>query len=100
MRERDVEMYLVNEVRAIGGRAYKLSCPGTNGMPDRMVCLPGGKIVFVELKAPGKQARAIQRARQKALRDMGFAVFGAVDRRAMVDAVIDYCRGLIGGGMK
>ena len=100
MRERDVEQYLVSEVRAIGGRAYKLACPGTNGMPDRMVCLPGGRIVFVELKAPGKQARALQRARQKALRDMGFTVFGAVDRPAMVDAIIDYCRELMGGGKK
>ncbi len=43
-------------------------------MPDRIVLLPQGKIVFVELKAPGKEPRPIQKYRIKELTALGFRV--------------------------
>ena len=58
MRERDVERYLRERVKQLGGRAYKFVSPGNNGVPDRIVMLPGGKLFFVELKAPGKETTA------------------------------------------
>ena len=51
MLERDIEKVLVREVRKLGGRAYKWVSPGNDGVPDRIVILPGMRPVFVELKA-------------------------------------------------
>lgn len=72
--EKDIETYLRDEVKAIGGRAYKFVSPGNSGVPDRMVCLPGGRIAFVELKAPGKKPTAMQERQHNLLRSLGFYV--------------------------
>ena len=53
----------------------KLVSPGTDGMPDRMILLPGGRIGFVEVKAPGKKPRPLQVKRHGQLRALGFPVF-------------------------
>lgn len=74
MKEKHLENRLKKSVEAIGGICWKLVCPGTTGVPDR-ICLKAGRIVFVELKAPGKKPRAIQNRRIKQLRDQGFTVF-------------------------
>lgn len=55
MRESTIEAYLRDRVKELGGKAYKFVSPGNDGVPDRLVCLPGGRAVFVELKAPGKK---------------------------------------------
>ncbi len=51
--ERDVERRLVTLVRRAGGWAPKWVSPGTLGVPDRIVFLPGGRVLFVEVKRPG-----------------------------------------------
>ena len=66
MREKQIERKLANAVKARGGMCPKLVSPGTDGMPDRLVLLPGAHIGFVEVKAPGKEPRP--------LRDLGFHV--------------------------
>jgi len=53
--ESQVEAALVRRVKQLGGTAEKFTSPGRRSVPDRLVTLPGGRIVFVELKAPGKQ---------------------------------------------
>jgi len=63
MREKTIEQHLVKAVKNSGGIAPKLVSPGFDGMPDRLVLLPGGKIGFVEVKAPGKEPRPLQVAR-------------------------------------
>ncbi len=50
--EKDIEKALVNMVRRHGGLCLKWVCPGWAGVPDRIVLLPGGRVVFVELKRP------------------------------------------------
>lgn len=60
MRERAIEQYLVAEVAARGGEARKLRWVGRNNAPDRLVLLPGGRLLFVEVKAPGKVATPAQ----------------------------------------
>ena len=65
MRENEVEKQFVVAVRAVGGQALKFTSQTMNGVPDRLVLLIGGKCAFVELKAPGKQMRILQRKRRQ-----------------------------------
>lgn len=74
MRETSVENYLKTEVAKLGGRCKKFVSPGSRGEPDQIVLLPGGRIWFVELKAPGKTERPQQAKRHKELRALGFTV--------------------------
>ena len=75
MREKSIEKQLVTAVKVRGGICPKLVSPGINGMPDRMVLLPGCRIGFVEVKAPGKTPRPLQTNRHRMLRKLGFPVF-------------------------
>jgi hypothetical protein len=61
VRERTIEQYLTQRVRAAGGIAYKFSSPGRGGVADRIVCLPNGQTWFVELKAPGGRLSPLQK---------------------------------------
>lgn len=74
IRESTIENHLIKQVKAAGGTAYKFVSPGRCGVPDRLVLLPGGRIVFVECKAPGEQPRADQVREHNRLRALGFDV--------------------------
>ena len=56
-------------------------------MPDRLVCLPGGQAVFVELKAPGKAPRPIQIHQIGLLKKLGFRV-EVIDSKEQVDEFV------------
>ena len=71
MREKDIEKILVNEVKKLGGRAYKWTSPGNDGVPDRIVIFPGNTPVFVELKADNGKLSALQKVQIKRLQDLG-----------------------------
>lgn len=88
MRESDVEKAFVDAVRAAGGQAMKFTSQTMNGVPDRLVLLLGGKCAFVELKAPGKQMRLLQRKRRQQLQSLGFPVF-CVDRLEQIQPAIE-----------
>lgn len=75
MREKGIEQKLVKEVKTEGGIAPKFVSPGYDGMPDRLVILPGGRMAFVEVKAPGKRPRPLQISRHKMLKHLGCKVF-------------------------
>ncbi len=87
MREKHVEQKLVMATKAMGGIAPKFISPGFDGMPDRLVLLPGGRMFFAELKAPGKKARPLQMARHRLLRRLGFKVF-VIDGIEQIDEVL------------
>ncbi|WMJ79554.1 VRR-NUC domain-containing protein [Clostridium sp. MB40-C1] len=74
MEESRIEKRLKKQIELLGGKALKFVSPGMSGVPDRIVLLPQGKIIFVELKAPGKKLRALQEYRAKELRNLGFRV--------------------------
>lgn len=74
MREKDIEKILVNGVKDVGGRAYKWVSPGNNGVPDRIVILPEGRIVFVELKTESGTLSSLQQVQIKRLRELGQTV--------------------------
>ena len=75
-------------VKKMGGRAVKFMSPGFDGMPDRLVLLPGGKCGFVEVKAPGKKPRALQQVRHEMLRALGFKVY-VLDAREQIEEIIN-----------
>ena len=75
LRERDIEQKLVKAVKTAGGICPKLVSLGTDGMPDRIMLLPEGRIGFAEVKAPGKKPRPLQVKRHEQLRSLGFPVF-------------------------
>ena len=88
MREYVVENEFVKAVRKAGGVAYKLTSQTTNGLPDRMVLFFPGKVVFVELKAPGKQMRPLQVKRRYQLQKLGFPVL-CIDRFSQIQPAIE-----------
>ncbi len=74
MREKVLERKLVEAVKVMGGIALKFISPGFDGMPDRLVLLPLGRIAFVEVKRHGEKPRPLQEARHGMLRRLGFEV--------------------------
>lgn len=71
--EREIETKLRLIVVRAGGKCLKWVCPGWSGVPDRIVLLPHGRIVFVELKRPkGSKVSELQRWWAKELRALGF----------------------------
>lgn len=88
MKEKQVEHKLVQMVKANGGICPKFVSPGFDGVPDRIVLLHGGKIGFVEVKAPGEKPRPLQLARHRLLRRLGFKVF-VLDNPQQIGEIID-----------
>lgn len=87
MREKTIELKLVKAVKIMGGLAPKFVSPGLDGVPDRLVLLPGGKIAFIELKAPGKELRPLQVRRKRQLELLGFSVY-CIDRPEQIGAIL------------
>ena len=88
MREKIIEHKLLMETKKIGGLALKFVSPGFDGMPDRIVLLPGGKIGFVEVKVPGGKLRPLQQARHNLLRRLGFKGY-ALDGTDQIGVILD-----------
>ena len=55
MNEKQIEQAFVRAVKNSGGLALKFVSPGYDGVPDRLILMPGGIACFAELKAPGKK---------------------------------------------
>jgi len=87
MNEKFIEQKLVLTVKSMGGIAPKFVSPGFDGMPDRLILLPGGSVAFVEVKAPGNKPRPLQLARHKLLRDLGFKVY-VLDSVAGIETIL------------
>lgn len=88
MRESTIEKKLVQTVRSRGGICPKWVSPGLDGVPDRMVLLPGGHMAFVEVKAPGKKPRTLQLARHRALQRLGYRVY-VIDGIEQITPMLD-----------
>lgn len=84
MLERNIEQYLVRRIKRLGGMAEKFTSPGRRSVPDRLVTLPGGRVVFIELKAPGKNPTENQLRDHQRRRDLGCEVM-VIDTKEGVD---------------
>ena len=77
MREKTIEHKLKTAVGDIGGLALKFVSLGMDGVPDRLILLPGGRMAFAEVKstreataaAAGKKETAIGIIRVSGVRD-------------------------------
>ncbi len=88
MREKEIEKKLILAVKQAGGIAPKFTSPGFDGMPDRIVLLPGGRMAFVEVKAMGCKPRPLQMARHGMLRRLGFRVY-VLDDETQIEGILD-----------
>ena len=105
MREREIEAYLVQRVKELGGEVRKVKWIGRNGAPDRLIMLPDRKIthgcaacrytrhdprpcVWVELKATGKKAEPHQEREHTRMRVMGQRV-EVIDSWEGVDKLLE-----------
>lgn len=88
MREKQVEQKLAAEVRKRGGICPKFVSPGFDGMPDRIVLLPGRHFGFVEVKTPGEVPRPLQASRHRLMGRLGFKVF-ILDDPGQIGGILD-----------
>ena len=88
MLEKTIEHKLKSAVKNMGGIAFKFTTPGINGVPDRLVLLPHGKLAFIELKAPGREMRPLQVRRKRQLEQLGFLVY-CIDSAEQIGGVLD-----------
>lgn len=86
--EKAIEKYLTEQVRTIGGICLKYANANMVGYPDRLVCLPGGKTAWVELKSKGKKPTRMQAIRHAELASLGFNVY-TIDNKAAIDKLIN-----------
>lgn len=92
MDEKYIERKLVEAVRKAGGLAPKFVSPGWDGVPDRIILFPSGRMAFAELKSPGKKQRPLQLRRKIQLEVLGFRVY-CIDSPEQIGGVIDEIRG-------
>lgn len=71
MRESKIEKHLADGIKQLGGLCWKFVSPNLAGVPDRVVVMPGGRVYFIELKAPGKLPRPNQLRRARELQQRG-----------------------------
>lgn len=75
IREATIERALVQKTETRGGIAYKLTVPGRRNPPDRLLIMPGNRLIFVECKAPGEKPRPGQVREHNRLRALGCEVY-------------------------
>lgn len=74
MLEKDIEKLFRDEIKKAGGKAYKFTSPGNDGVPDRIVMLPDGRIVFVELKTDTGKLSRLQELQRRQIAELGQTV--------------------------
>ena len=88
MKESELEARFVRRIREGGGQCWKLISPGRAGVPDRLVLLPGGRVVFVELKTETGRLSPLQAKMQEQLAALGMEA-RVLQGREQVDAFVE-----------
>lgn len=87
MRESEIETYLVDRVKAMGGEVRKVQWIGRRGAPDRLVLRPDRRSVWVELKATGVKPEENQLREHNRMRRLGELV-EVIDSLNAVDELL------------
>lgn len=90
MRESRLEKDFVKWVKELGGDVRKVAWVGRRGAPDRLVLHPDQPPVLVEMKAPGKPAKAHQVREHKRLNDCNFKTVVIDSYKAAYEFLIPY----------
>jgi hypothetical protein len=85
--EKVIEAYLVKRIHGIGGECEKFSSPMKRSVPDRIITMPGARIIFIELKRFGRKPEPMQERDHQRRREMGFEV-RVIDSKEGVDALV------------
>lgn len=88
MEERNIEQKLRITIKKMGGLCLKFVSPSLDGVPDRIILLPGGYVGFAEIKSTGRKPRPLQLRRKRQLERLGFPVF-IIDRPEQIGEVLD-----------
>lgn len=88
--ESDIERRLGREIKKLGGLYYKFTSPGLPGVPDRLLVLPGGRVIFVELKTEVGRLSNIQKYIISEMRQRGAdvrVIKGWPEAQAFIDEI-------------
>lgn len=69
MREREIEKIFRKNIQDLNGICYKFVSPGNSGVPDRIVILKNGEVIFVELKTEKGVLSALQKSQIRKLKN-------------------------------
>jgi hypothetical protein len=84
--EKALEAALGKRVRQVGGLSLKLWAVSFSGLPDRLVLLPGGRVLFVEVKGAKNSLSPRQLAVKKLLVNLGFTHY-TLNSWALLDEI-------------
>ncbi|MGE7129175.1 VRR-NUC domain-containing protein [Lysinibacillus xylanilyticus] len=87
MRESQIENYLKREIEKLGGLCYKFVSPGNKGVPDRLIILPNGQVIFAELKNETGKLSPIQVKTIETLKGLKCRVF-CLNSKPSVDKLV------------
>lgn len=90
MLESQLEKLFLTGVRTVGGLTFKTVSAAGTGMPDRLVLLPGGRIMLVELKTEKGTLSPKQRHWHQQAEGLGVTVvtlYGPADVRSWLQNV-------------
>lgn len=87
LQEKFIERELVSRLKKVGVESIKFEVLGKRGMPDRIILIPGGRVVFAEVKSPGEKLRPLQEKRKRELENLGFKVY-VIDSKSEIDELV------------
>jgi hypothetical protein len=85
--EIDIEDEACEQALLLGVTNVKLNPAGTNGWPDRIFFIPGGRPLLIEFKRPDELARPLQQVIHRRLTYYGYQVQTHCTVQGAIDAI-------------